>query len=84
MDELGLVRKPGQARARQLDHRLREVDPYVMRGAGVEHELADPSRAAADIEDARVAIGADRVGGELAAAKQAGPEQPGERPLVLI
>ena len=55
-----------------------------MRGAGLEHELADPARAAADVEHARPLVGGDRVGRQLAAAEQAGSQQLDERALVLV
>ncbi len=83
-DQLGAGLEALQAVARERDHRLGEVDPHVVRRAGLEHELADPARAAPHVEDPRFVVAGDRVRRQLPAAEQPRAQQPDQRPLVLV
>ena len=73
-----------EAPARELDHRLGEVDSQIGARVGLQHVLGDPSRAAAHVEHARTLIRAHSLDCELAPAEQPGAQQPDEQPLVLV
>ena len=83
-EQLNPIFELGEAGPCQLDHRLGKVDADVVSGARFEDELADPARPATDVEHSWVLIGGYDLDRELAAAEQPRPQQPDERPLVLI
>ena len=82
--ELDTLIEARQALAGELDHRLGEVHPQIRARAGLEHQLPHAARAAADVQDARRRIGADRFDRQLAPAEQAGTQQADQRALVLV
>ena len=67
---LGVRLKAGTG---EPDHRLGEVDAHLVAGAGLEHELADLARPAADVEHSRLRALADGVDGQVAAPHQPWP-----------
>ena len=69
---------------RELEHRVREVDVDVARGAVVERQLADPRGAAADVQHPRRLVLVDDLERELAPVEETGAKRPLERVLLVV
>src|ERR671931_1422493 len=69
---------------REIEHRVGEVDVDVARRALLQDQLADPRRAAADVEDPRRLVLACDLERELTAVEETGPERALERVLLVV
>src|SRR3954447_4898324 len=83
-DELDLRLEPLQALAREVEHRLREVDADVGGRAVLEPLLGDPAGAAADVEHARPVVGVDDAERDVAPSAKPRPQLPLEEAVLVV
>src|SRR5439155_5060570 len=84
VDERHLVSEALQPLFREVEHLLGDVRVHPLARARLEDELADATRAAADVEHARRVVLADDVEGEVAPLQEPGPDGALERMLLVV